>query len=118
MALVDSVDSAGLGTVTLSNAADTSSSTTDDVGPGFGSDEGAGIFGSVSAGARSAAWEGIGAETGSASCEGTCSASGAETEGAEASREVSASASRPWRERPNAFRRRVRMPMCATLRMS
>jgi hypothetical protein len=44
---------------------------------------------------------------------------GAGTVGAVASvGEVSASASRPWRERPNAFRRRVRMPMCATLRMS
>jgi hypothetical protein len=92
----------GFGTVTLSKAAETRSSATE-----MG---GVGAAGSVVVVVGSAAWAGTlgsadaepsvdsGEETRSASCEGTVS--------------------RPLRERLNAFRRRERMPMCATLRVS
>jgi hypothetical protein len=85
----------------LSNACDTSSSTTD----GSGSLAGAGTFTSVAVEDLVAVDDSTAdEEDDEAADEGPCS--------------PTASPSRPLRDRPNAFRRRLRMPMCATLRMS
>ncbi|MFJ2771433.1 hypothetical protein [Streptomyces sp. NPDC087300] len=113
----------GGGTVTLSKAAATKSSTVEGdgselgagtlaLGVGEGSEEGAGTVGLAGSGEEEADEGGD---------------EGVDEEDVDAGASVSRAVARPGsrasgtlslRDRPNAFRRRFRMPMCATLRVS